>query len=221
MAAHSILVFSINNQNVEFYKKCLSKIECNATFIQSAVVYEHHLLNEFFDLIILDLDLGNTDALSVLKETQLLKIKEFPLIAICSQKADDFIQITALNCGADMFIELPQAPVIFESKIKALLRRSTRPTRFQKPYIYIDYERYTIVIGDHDHNLPRLEFKLLDLLFSNPNKIFSKEEIAIQLWHNKDISAKRTIDIHVRNIRRELGNDIIKTYRGLGYSIKL
>jgi two-component system alkaline phosphatase synthesis response regulator PhoP len=184
-------------------------------------VYEHHVLKEVFDLIILDLDLGNTDALSVLKETQLLNIPEFPLITICSAKADDFIQITALNSGADMFIELPHAPLIFESKIKALLRRSNRIHGFQKPYIYIDYDRYTIVIGDHDYNLPRLEFKLLDLLFSNPNKIFSKEEIAIQLWHNKDISAKRTIDIHVRNIRRELGSDIIKTYRGVGYSIKI
>ncbi|MBK7669130.1 MAG: winged helix-turn-helix transcriptional regulator [Sphingobacteriaceae bacterium] len=61
---------------------------------------------------------------------------------------------------------------------------------------------------------------MVSLLFSNPNKIFSKDEIATEIWHNKDISSKRTIDIHIRNIRRALGDDIIKTYRGIGYCLK-
>ncbi len=88
-------------------------------------------------------------------------------------------------------------------------------------YIDIDHERYKIITGENAYSLPRREFRMVTLLFSNPNKIFSKDEIASEIWHNKEISSKRTIDIHIRNIRRELGDDIIKTYRGLGYCMKV
>jgi two-component system, OmpR family, alkaline phosphatase synthesis response regulator PhoP len=221
MTVYSILVFSVSSQNIDYYKKCLDKLNCKSVFVYAHHVYEHYLQNDKFDLIIIDLELDSTDALSILKETQLHHLDKLPLIAVCANKADDFIQISALNSGADIFIELPLSPLIFESKIKALLRHANKNQMSQKPYLYIDYERYTVVVGDHDYTLPRLEFKLLDLLCSNPNKIFSKDEIATQIWHNKEVSSKRTIDIHIRNIRRELGNDIIKTYRGLGYSIQL
>jgi two-component system alkaline phosphatase synthesis response regulator PhoP len=179
------------------------------------------LLNGVFDVLIIDLELDNTDAITVIKEIKLFKLKKQPYIMVCSSKADDFIQISALNSGADDFVDLPVNPAVFESKIKALLKRmEPENEQSENGYIHIDHERYKVIIGKNAYSLPRLEFRMVTLLFSNPNKIFSKDEIASEIWHNKDISSKRTIDIHIRNIRRELGNDIIKTYRGLGYCIK-
>lgn len=183
--------------------------------------FERFVKNEVFDILVVDLELDNTDAITVIKEIKSLSLKHPLRIIVCSNKADDFIQISAFNSGADDFVDLPVNPTVFESKIKALMKRM-EPENAEKEngYIYIDHERYKIMIGKNAYSLPRLEFRMVTLLFSNPNKIFSKDEIASEIWHNKDISSKRTIDIHIRNIRRELGDDIIKTYRGLGYCIK-
>lgn len=218
---HSALIYSVNNSNSEFYKKGLTKLAVKSSVVHSYADFERFITNEVFDVLIIDLELDNTDAITVIKETQLLKLKHHPYIIVCSSKSDDFIQISAFNSGADDFIDLPINPTVFESKIKSLLKRNTN-TQAEKEnsFIYIDHERYKIIINQKDHSLPRLEFKMVTLLYSNPNKIFSKDEIATEIWHNKDISSKRTIDIHIRNIRRELGDDIIKTYRGLGYCIK-
>jgi two-component system alkaline phosphatase synthesis response regulator PhoP len=183
--------------------------------------FERFLKTETFDILVIDLELDNTDAITVIKEIKLMYVKRALYIVVCSNKADDFIQISAFNSGADDFVDLPVNPTVFESKIKALLKRmEPEPIENENGYIYIDHERYKIMIGKNAYSLPRLEFRMVTLLFSNPNKIFSKDEIASEIWHNKDISSKRTIDIHIRNIRRELGDDVIKTYRGLGYCIK-
>jgi two-component system alkaline phosphatase synthesis response regulator PhoP len=219
---HSVLIYSVNNSNSEFYKKGLAKLALKTSVVHSYIDFERFITNEVFDVLIVDLELDNTDAITVIKEAHLLNLKRHPYIIVCSSKSDDFIQISAFNSGADDFIDLPINPTVFESKVKSLLKRNNNErSEKENSFIYIDHERYKIIVDKKDHSLPRLEFKMVVLLFSNPNKIFSKDEIAAAIWHNKDISSKRTIDIHIRNIRRELGDDIIKTYRGLGYCMKI
>jgi two-component system, OmpR family, alkaline phosphatase synthesis response regulator PhoP len=217
----SALIYTISSSHAELYKKTLSKLNIKFTHVESYVDFEKVLQSENHSLVILDLELDNTDAITVIKEMKLLKLNGQPLIVVCSTKADDFIQVSAFNSGADDFIDLPINFLVFESKIKALLKRmETTSVEVKNGFIHIDHERYKIIIGNQAHSLPRLEFRMVTLLFSNPNKIFSKDEIASEIWHNKDISSRRTIDIHIRNIRRELGDDIIKTYRGLGYCLR-
>jgi two-component system alkaline phosphatase synthesis response regulator PhoP len=217
---HSALIYTVNNSNSEFYKKSLVKLNIRVNSVYSYADFERFLTNDVFNLLILDLELDNTDAITVIKEIKIHQLKHQLYIIVCSLKADDFIQISAFNSGADDFIDLPVNPTLFESKIKSLLKRNSTEHSGKDEFIFIDHERYKIIINKKDYSLPRLEFRMVTLLFSNPNKIFSKDEIATEIWHNKDISSKRTIDIHIRNIRRELGDDIIKTYRGLGYCIK-
>ncbi len=218
---HSALIYSINNSNTEFYKKSLVKLNIKYTAVYSYVDFERFLSAETFNFLIIDLELDNTDAITVIKDLKLLQLKYQPYIIVCSVKADDFIEISAFNSGADDFVDLPLNPIVFESKIRAILKRIEPEKKSVEPgFIYIDQEQYKIIIGSTPYSLPRLEFRMVTLLFSNPNKIFSKDEIATEIWHNKDISSKRTIDIHIRNIRRALGDDIIKTYRGIGYCLK-
>jgi two-component system alkaline phosphatase synthesis response regulator PhoP len=219
---HTALIYSVNNSNTEFYKKSLTKLNIKITSVYSYVDFERFLTNEAFDILIIDLELDNTDAITVIKEVKLLHLKKQPYLILCSSKADDFIQISAFNSGADDFVDLPVNALVFESKIKSLLKRKEPDHAIKEnEFVYIDHDRYKIIIGEKAYSLPRLEFRMVTLLFSSPNKIFSKDEIASEIWHNKDVSSKRTIDIHIRNIRRELGDNIIKTYRGLGYCMKL
>lgn len=213
-----LIIYSISKSNIEFYKKSLLKLDYKAHIATSYSEFTKILQKESAHLIIIDLDLDNTDAITVIKELKQQENTREIFVIVCSNKVDDFIQISALNSGADDFINLPVNTVIFESKIKSIIKRIGKEKKEALPYFYIDKEQYKIVMGNQSYYLPRLEFKLVNLLCSHPNKVFSKEEIAGEIWKNKDISSKRTIDIHVRNIRKELGQDIIKTYRGMGYS---
>jgi len=220
MVAFRLIIYSVNHSNIEFYKKHLSGFNCKIFIAYSYNHFISFIKEEPVDVIVIDLELDNNDAISVIKEIKQQKLSE-ALIVVCSAKADDFIQISALNSGADDFINVPVNPILFELKTKALIRRIKPEIKEKTLPFYVDRERYCIIIKNKPYFLPRLEFRLVDLLFSHPNKIFSKDEIATRIWNNKDISSRRTIDIHIRNIRKELGNEIIKTYRGLGYSLNL
>ncbi|MGZ3884220.1 MAG: response regulator transcription factor [Bacteroidia bacterium] len=211
----------MNRSNIEFYSQVLTKLNCTYSIVINHSDFEKLLKSEPVDLIILDLDLDNTDAISVVKEIQLEKEKK-PVVVVCSQKTDDFILVSSLNSGADNFITLPVSPVIFELKVKALLKRVEKENKKTESAAFvIDREQFVVIFNKVVHHLPRLEFNLLDLLFSEPNKVFSKLEIAKTLWNDESVSGKRTIDIHIRNIRKELGNNSIKTFRGIGYSINV
>ncbi len=222
MAKCNSIIYSINNSNIEFYSNALTKLNCKFNCVSSNSDFERlYKINEF-DLIILDLDLDNTDAISVVKEiAQNEKIKK-PVVVVCSSKSDDFILVSSLNSGADNFISLPINPVVFELKLKALMKRIEKTNGHEEEiYFLIDREHFKIILDKKTHYLPRLEFNLLDLLYSEPNKVFSKQEIANTIWQDESVSTKRTIDIHIRNIRKELGNNRIKTFRGTGYSINI
>lgn len=217
-----VVIYSINQENIDFYKRSFNKLNCISYVVSNYAEFEKLISSDSFDVLLLDLELDNTDAISIIKEIKYYFLQPPPFIVICSNKADDFIQISALNSGAHEFIDLPISALIFESKLKALCKRIHRlSSNHLNEGIYIDYEKYKVYVGNQPHSLPRLEFNLLNLLFSHPNKIFSKDEIATEIWGNKDVSAKRTIDIHIRNIRKEIGEGYIKTYRGLGYCLKL
>jgi len=106
------------------------------------------------------------------------------------------------------------------SRINALLRRSNskQPNKiFTIGDITIDNEKYLILKSGTKIILPKKEFELLSLLISKPNKVFTREEIFSQIWGNDIIVGDRTIDVHVRKIREKLGDDRIKTVKGVGY----
>ncbi len=218
----SAIIYSVNNSNIEFYSSALSKLSCGFNVVTSNSDFETLYKYKMVDLVILDLDLDNTDAISVVKEIRLNAMSKNLIIVVCSSKSDDFILLSSLSAGADYFITVPVNPHIFELKLKALLKRvKTGKDKEDEAYFLIDREHFKIVLNKKTHYLPRLEFNLLDLLSSEPNKVFSKQEIANTIWHDESVSDKRTIDIHIRNIRKELGSNSIKTFRGIGYAINI
>lgn len=221
MSKCSGIIYSVSKSNIELYSQVLNRLSCSFKTATTHTAFESLLKTDDADLILLDLDLDNTDAISVVKEIQQEKDKK-PVVVVCSQKTDDFIQVSSLNSGADNFVTLPISPVILELKLKALLKRVEKEnSKRENAAFMIDREQFVVVFNKEIHHLPRLEFNLLDLLFSEPNKVFSKLEIAKTLWNDESVSGKRTIDIHIRNIRKELGNNSIKTFRGIGYSINI
>jgi len=171
-------------------------------------------------LIILDVMMPEMDGIETCKE-----IKRFPelkntIITFLSARGEDFTQIAGLEAGGDDYITKPIKPRELMSRINGLVRRSNskQPNKiFTIGDITIDNEKYLILKSGTKIILPKKEFELLSLLISKPNKVFTREEIFSQIWGNDIIVGDRTIDVHVRKIREKLGDDRIKTVKGVGY----
>jgi two-component system alkaline phosphatase synthesis response regulator PhoP len=174
-------------------------------------------------LVIIDLDVKETDAILACNEVKSRKdTTNHPFVVIVSNKAEEFTQVTALDLGADDYIMKPLKPQLFLKRIEAILSRKLVPSEnghHHKEGFFIDKERHLIIIDSDSFELPKKEFELLNLFYSVPNKIFSREEIAVVLWNEEKIARQRTIDVHIRNIRKVLGHDLIKTVKGFGYGL--
>ena len=175
-------------------------------------------------LVIIELDFKYKDGITLTSDIKNLKDIEQPYIIIFSNKQDDYIQITAFNAGADDFIVSPIKPILLEARISTLKKRLLNRTaetldEQEQPNFFVDRERYLIITKDARISLPRKEFEMVNLMYQNSHKTFTRQDFAKLIWNSPEVANSRTIDIHIRNIRRHLGNDIIKTSKGIGYSI--
>jgi two-component system alkaline phosphatase synthesis response regulator PhoP len=84
--------------------------------------------------------------------------------------------------------------------------------------VKVDRDRYIVVTSENEIQLPKKEFELLELLLSRPQKVFTREEILSTVWGNETIVGERTIDVHIRKLREKLGDDYIRTIKGVGYT---
>jgi DNA-binding response OmpR family regulator len=171
------------------------------------------------DVIFLNLDLQPNDALVLLKEIQQRHLESNPFIIIYSDKQDDFVQELAFNSGVDSFINFHNKAAVMELFLKNLLRRRVKIETNLKREVIIDNDRYLIFKNGEAFQLPRKEFKLFELLYNNSEKFFSKTEIASSIWNDETIANKRTIDVHIYNIRQFFGKRIIQSQKGKGYRI--
>jgi two-component system alkaline phosphatase synthesis response regulator PhoP len=144
------------------------------------------------------------------------------MIAFLTARNEDYSQIAGFEVGADDYINKPIKPRVLASRIKALLRRSgTIETASNEKVdmggIKIDRERYLVMQDEKEINLPKKEFELLALLASKPGKVFTREVILDKVWGGEVIVGDRTIDVHIRKLREKIGEDYIKTVKGIGY----
>jgi DNA-binding response OmpR family regulator len=171
------------------------------------------------DVIFLNLDLHPNDALILLKEIRQRKPESNPFIIIYTDKQDDFIQELAFNSGVDSFINFHNKAAVMELFLKNLLRRRIKSITNLKREVIIDNESYLVYKNGEAFQLPRKEFKLFELLYNSSEKFFNKTEIAGLIWHDESIASKRTIDVHIYNIRQVFGKRIIQSQKGKGYRI--
>lgn len=173
------------------------------------------------DLIVLDIMMPGMDGVEVC--TQLRQLPEFKntVITFLTARNEDYSQIAGFEAGADDYINKPVRPKVFLSKVKALLKRSgtDRPEGriLESNGVRVDLEKVLVYIGETELQLPKKEFELLVLLIGKPGKVFKREEIYSQIWGNELFVGDRTIDVHIRKLREKIGEDRIKTIKGIGY----
>ena len=177
------------------------------------------------DLIILDVMMPGMDGIETCRELREIPGLKNCMIAFLTARNEDYSQIARFDVDADDYINKPIKPRVLISRIKALLRRGTNsePTKVDKidtGGIKIDRERYVIVKDDIEISLPKKEFELLALLASKPGKVFTREVILEKVWGGDVVVGDRTIDVHVRKLREKIGEDFIKTIKGIGYKFE-
>lgn len=178
-------------------------------------------------LIILDVMMPEMDGIAACEEIRKIPTLTNTIIAFLTARGEDYSQIAGFEAGADDYITKPVRPKVLVSRVKALLKRTgeaTGPVTYDTDSntitignLVIDKERYLIRIGDEEMILPRKEFELLSLLVSKPGKVFTREEIYSSVWGENVVVGDRTIDVHIRKLREKIGNQHIKTLKGIGY----
>jgi two-component system alkaline phosphatase synthesis response regulator PhoP len=147
-----------------------------------------------------------------------------PIIAFLTSRSEDYSQIAGFEAGADDYINKPIRPRLLISKVESLLRRlalgTTISTNTVEGSIKIDREKFMVELEGQKILLPKKEFELLELLASRPGKVFNREQILAIVWGNETIVGERTIDVHIRKLREKLGDDYIRTIKGVGYTFQ-
>lgn len=181
------------------------------------------IANEFQPhLILLDIMMPVHDGVEVCRQLRANSKFDNTVIAFLTARDEDYTQIAALDIGGDDFITKPIRPKVLISRIKALLRRKETPEEQDGLLrlgedLSIDKSSYQVYLRGNVIDLPRKEFELLHFLASKPGKVFKREEIYRHVWGPDVIVGNRTIDVHIRKIREKIGNQYIKTIKGIGY----
>lgn len=137
------------------------------------------------------------------------------MVIFLSALGEESQKLSGFDVGADDYLTKPIQMKLLVSRIKAVLKRIADTT--EKDIITIDHQRHVVIKNGHEIVFPRKEFALLNLLFSEPDKLFSREKIYTSVWGNEVIVGDRTIDVHIRKLRQKIGDKHIVTLKGLGY----
>ncbi|PHX82422.1 MAG: DNA-binding response regulator [Flavobacteriales bacterium] len=175
-------------------------------------------------LILLDVMMPGIDGIETCRELRSLPGLQDVIIAFLTARSEDYSHIAGFDAGADDYINKPIKPRVLISRIQALLRRTTAVKKdsdfLQLGNLRINRERYLVIKDDIEITLPRKEFELIYLLASKPGKVFTREEILIKIWGYDVVVGDRTIDVHIRKLREKIGEDYIRTVKGVGYKFE-
>lgn len=174
-------------------------------------------------LILLDVMMPVLDGIEVCERIKADAQYQDILICFLTARNEDYSQIAGLDAGADDYVTKPIKPKVLMSRVHALLRRKEEPILVEESSkgFEINREKYIIEKDGKEIRLPRKEFELLALLASKPDYVFKRDVILEKVWGTDIIVGDRTIDVHIRKLREKIGEQYIKTIKGIGYKFIL
>ena len=173
-------------------------------------------------LILMDVMMPEMDGMSAVQEIRKIDELRDTIIVFLTARSEDYSQIKGFESGADDYVTKPIKPKVLISRISALLRRYSKKEKEVQDVkevnnLIIDRQKFVVIKNGEEIVLPNKEFKIVFLLASSPDQVFSRTEIFRDVWGNDVIVGDRTIDVHIRKIREKIGLEYIRTIKGVGY----
>ena len=179
------------------------------------------------DLVLLDVMLpGRTDGLALCRWIR--STSDLPVILVTA-RGDEADRIVGLELGADDYITKPFSPRELATRVKTVLRRarssSVPPTRLSVGSLFLDATKHEVRKGEQPLQLTAKEFELLWFLASNPNQVFSRDQLMHRVWGYSSALETGTVTVHVRRLREKLEDDpssptLLETIWGVGYRLR-
>jgi DNA-binding response OmpR family regulator len=175
------------------------------------------------DIVLLDVMLPGFDGIEVLRR---IRATSDAYVLMLTARAEETDRIVGLSVGADDYVTKPFSPRELTARVKALLRRPHMPEATARGRTFgelsIDVDRREVRVGEIMVSVSALEFDLLAALSASPGQVFTRRQLLERVWGYDYYGDERVVDVHIRNLRRTLGDDAeaptwIATVRGVGY----
>jgi len=176
------------------------------------------------NIILLDIMMPVMDGVEACRLLKEIPALNNSFIVFLTSRSEEYSEVAAFDVGADDFINKPIKPRALMSRINALFRRSKTPMEEMLPIhvgdLIIDKSSYSVSLNGKQLVFPKKEFELLLFLAQNPNKVFSRDDLLINIWGSDVYVLSRTVDVHIRKVREKIGEGYISTTKGVGYKFE-
>ncbi|MBQ9138678.1 MAG: response regulator transcription factor [Alistipes sp.] len=171
-------------------------------------------------LILLDMMMPVMDGRQTCKAIRTIPELKDTMIIFLSAVQEEQCQLDSYDAGADDYITKPVSMRVLCSRVGAVMKRLNPESQTTSAHsLTLDAARRVVITPQGEYPLPRKEFEILQLLLSQPGKVFTREEIFRTIWGCEVVVGDRTLDVHIRRLRRKLGDETIVTYKGVGFRI--
>ena len=186
----------------------------------------HYLARKFSpDVVIADVKLPEMDGFSLCQALRQEPEFQTTLIILLSETNNEWEEMTAFDCLANAYLSKPLKSLAFLSRLKGLLRRKPnqvpRQLVLDSGKLVVEPTTSSLQVEGNDIHLPSKTFEIFMFLASNPETVYSRDELLLHLWGSDDEINARTIDVHIRKIRQKMGERYIHTIKGVGYKFKV
>lgn len=227
MANNKVLIVDDDENIVELIRLYIEKEGfLTATASNGAEAIEK-FKSEAPSIVILDVMMPEMDGWQVCREIR--RVSNIPIIMLTA-KGETFDKVLGLELGADDYMVKPFETKELVARVKAVLRRSeTKEATAEKeivfPGLMVNLSNYELKINGEITEIPPKELELLYFLASNPNRVFTREQLLEEVWGFDYFGDSRTVDVHIKRLREKLegieGNWQLKTVWGVGYKFEV
>jgi two-component system, OmpR family, alkaline phosphatase synthesis response regulator PhoP len=176
------------------------------------------------DLILLDVMMPKMDGIETCRRIRDLNKLKNVCIIFLTARGEEYTEVAAFEAGANDYLTKPIKPRALKSRISAFFKReeiSVNENSIVKAgNLTIDRSSYTVLKDAEKIILPKKEFELLYFLSQHPGIVFNRDDLLKNIWGSDVYVVPRTVDVHIRKVREKIGEEYIKTIKGIGYKFE-
>ncbi len=169
-------------------------------------------------VIMIDIEQDDINGIEIFDKLSAKNIQAFKILYLT--KHEDYIKLAAYEAGVDYILTDAISEKVFQKKIIQVYNKiSNERNIISYNSLSIDTSKFQIYSLDKSYTLPKKQFLIFALLCESPGNIYTRKEIYEKIWGDKKCDNYRTVDVHIREIRKIIPNNNIKTFRGVGYKV--